>query len=427
MIASPNTAIQKPTVSQSRKIQLTSPILHIGSEVSRLNPFEYVQTGSRVYFPEREILAKALQQRGRLQDYIAAIENRDDITQLLENSFGDSWWNAKTANGEAIFPKITSSRKWTEQKITELRPMIRNGMGQLYIPGSSIKGAIRTAIAYYLLKHRDEYKVTPKVSEIEEKLRQKLNLGDVAHSQKKKFLDDELFMDNLFTNFSLTYQNKKVAAKIGPNTDLMRAIEVTDSQPLLEDKTVNKRGKEVILNLPVVAEVIVSSRFDNYTAKYRASIYTEMVRNVQTEFTLSLDTEMLSWFHHRQDMQIPFQTIDDLIKICLEFAQEQWDAEYDYWQNIKNNQNAQGKNLNFSDIRSFYEVEKCPFTLRLGWGTGMNGTTIDLLLEEELKAQIRDAAGIKAPQFEAPKSRRSVMSANGEIKYVPGWAKFKLC
>ena len=234
-------------------------------------------------------------------------------------------------------------------------------------------------------------------------------------------------MDNLFTNFSLTYQDKKVPAKIGPNTDLMRAIEVTDSQPLLEDKTVNKRGKEVTLNLPVVAEVIVSSRFDNYTAKYRASIYTEMVRNVQTEFTLSLDTEMLSWFRHRQDMKIPFQTIDDLIKICSEFAQEQWDAEYDYWQNIKNNQNAQGKNLNFSDIRSFYELEKCPFTLRLGWGTGMNGTTIDLLLKEELKAQIRDAAGIKAPQFEAPKSRRTVMSANGEIKYVPGWAKFKLC
>lgn len=431
MVASAEFALKKPEVYESKRILLTSPILHIGSEVSRLNPFEYVQTGSKVYLPNQEALAKALHQRGRLKNLMAAIEKREDITQLLEDSFGDSWWNAKTANGEPIFPKIASSRKWTDQKITELRPMIRNGMGQLYIPGSSIKGAIRTAIAYYLLKHEADYQVpkSVRVSEIELKLREKLKQGDVANSHKKKFLDDKLFMDDLFADFSLRYQGKEIPSKfkIGPNTDFMRSLKITDSEPLLEDKIINKRGKEVALNVPVLAEVMVSSRFDNYTAKYRASLYTEMVRNVQTEFTLSLDTEMLSWFHHRQEMKVPFQSIDEIIKICQEFAQEQWDAEHDYWQSIKNNQNAQGKNLNFSDIRSFYEPEKCPFSLRMGWGSGMNGTTIDLLLEEELKAEIRDAAGIAAPNFEAPKSRRTVVGASGEIKYVPGWAKFKLC
>ncbi|MCL1465978.1 type III-A CRISPR-associated RAMP protein Csm5 [Argonema galeatum] len=431
MVASAEFALKKPGVYESKKILLTSPILHIGSAVSKLNPFEYVQTDKKVYLPNQEALAKALRQRGGrfLDDYILAIEEHQDIRRLLEQAFGSEWWKATDAEGDPIFPKRGISQKWTEEKITDLRPMIRNGMGQLYIPGSSIKGAIRTAIAYYLLKHEADYLVpkSVRVSEIELKLREKLKQGDIANSHKKKFLDDKLFMDDLFADFSLTYQGKEIPSKfkISPNTDFMRAIKVTDSKPLLEDKIINKRGKEVALNVPVLAEVIVSSRFSNYSAKYRASIYAEMVRNVQTEFTLSLDTEMLSWFHHRQGMKIPFQTIDDIIKICQEFAQEQWDAEHDYWQSIKNNQNAQGKNLDFTDIRAIYEAEKCPFSLRMGWGSGMNGTTIDLLLEEELKAEIRDAAGIAAPNFEAPKSRRTVVGSSGEIKYVPGWVKFK--
>ncbi|MBA3924045.1 MAG: type III-A CRISPR-associated RAMP protein Csm5, partial [Nostocaceae cyanobacterium] len=61
----------------------------------------------------------------------------------------------------------------------------------------------------------------------------------------------------------------------------------------------------------------------------------------------------------------------------------------------------------------------------LGWGSGMTGTTIGLCLDDEVRAEIRDTCGLKAPGFEAPKSRRTVMNPNGEIKFVPGWVKFK--
>jgi CRISPR-associated protein Csm5 len=43
-----------------------------------------------------------------------------------------------------------------------------------------------------------------------------------------------------------------------------------------------------------------------------------------------------------------------------------------------------------------------------------------------LRQEIRDICGLKAPDFEAPKSRRTVLSPKGEIKFVPGWAKFKV-
>ncbi|WP_082650500.1 hypothetical protein [Mastigocoleus testarum] len=36
----------------------------IGSSVSRLNPFEYVQTSRKIYLPDSEALAKAFYQQG---------------------------------------------------------------------------------------------------------------------------------------------------------------------------------------------------------------------------------------------------------------------------------------------------------------------------------------------------------------------------
>ncbi|OLP19171.1 type III-A CRISPR-associated RAMP protein Csm5 [Leptolyngbya sp. 'hensonii'] len=424
MTQAPDFVLTKPDVYKTCRIQLTSPILHIGSAVSKLNPFECVQTGRRVYLPDQNALARALKERGRLDDFIQRVEDRGDITSLLEDTFGDRWQTALTSEGDRLFPEHLISAKWTGEKITELRPMIRNGLGQLYIPGSSLKGAIRTAIAYYLLKHAERFNVPQQnqISAIESRLRK--SMGELRH--RAKFTDDSLFMNRLFADFDLIYQGKPVSAREGPNTDFMRAVHVTDSDPLIEQEIVNKRGQKGAINQAITTEVIVSSHFPDWKAKYRASIYTEMVRLAQTQFTITLDETMLSWFRHSQRMTLPFQTIEDLLKICQEFAQDQWDHEHYYWQEVKNNPNAQGKNLDFSDIRTLYEPEQCPFSLRVGWASGMAGTTVNLLLDDNLRMEIRDTCGLKAPGFEAPKSRRTVVGSSGAIKFVPGWVKFKV-
>jgi len=403
----------------SQRIRLTSPILHIGSAVSWLSPFEYVQTSDRVYLPQQNLLAKELLQRGAMSEYIQRIQDQQSLESLLSRVLGEDWQTTKS-EGESIFPRHLQSQKWAE-RITDLRPMIRNGMGQLYIPGSSIKGAIRTAIAYHLLKHGDRYNVPKQqdVSAIEKRLRE--SMGDLK--RKAKFADDQLFMNRLFHDFDLVYQDKTVSAREGPNTDFMRSVSVSDSQSLLPTKVVNTRGQSVYKNLPVAVEVLVSSHFPDGNAKYRASIYTEMVRSVNTEFTLSVDQEMLSWFRHSAGMQIPFQSVEDILNICQEFAQEQWDFEHDYWENIKNKSNKD-RNLNFDRIRTIYEPQQCQFSLRVGWASGMAGTTVNMLLPDDLWAEVRDNCGIKAPGFEAPKSRRTVVDKNGDIKLVPGWVKF---
>ena len=415
---------------ESKTIRLSSPILHIGGQISSLNPFEYVQTRDKVYLPNQEEVAKGLYQQGRvfLNDYISAIANGDKIENLLQQAFGQNWTQAKSPDSRPIFPDVRS--KWIqdkEQQITDLRPMIRNGMGQLYIPGSSIKGAMRTAILYHLLKHSDRYQVPSgnRLSDIEQKLRQKLKHNQINNSNKA-FLDDELEIDRLFNNYFLSYQDRIITPKNKQNTDFFRAIKVYDSQPLLPKIVkLKKSGKQVERNIPVVAEVIVSSYFNNNKAKYRASIFAEMVAEVSTEFTITLDREMLSWFHHHQNMKIPFRNLDEVFKINQEFAQDQWNQEITYWSKITNNIHRD-KVLDFNLIwQKYYAKSTCPYSLRLGWGNGIGNTTINWLLPEDLRTKIRDKCGTNAPTFQAPKSRRTIIDDQGQIAFATGWTKLK--
>ena len=426
MLSSTSVTLTKPQTFDACTIQLTSPLLHIGSEVQQLSPFEYVPTSKFVYQPNAEVLARSLYKQGRLPDYLNAIKERQSILPMLEQAFGEDWPRAQDTDGQPLFPKATRSLCWADhQRLTDLRPMIRNANAQFYIPGSSIKGAIRTAIAYHLLKNADQFQVPQqrRISAIELQLQQ--TMGSLR--QKAKFADDALFMNALFTDFELEGDRSKV--KAGPNTDFMRAVKVTDSEPLIERKLPLSNGKHRFENLPVTAEVLVSSRYGDYRAKYRASIYAELVRSVQTTFTITLDRHLLNQLHHSQGMKIPFHSVADLLQLCQDFAQDQWDAEHDYWQDVQNNPNERDRdrrtrNLDFGAIRDFYEATTCPYALRLGWGTGMNGTTVGLLLDEQLRSQLRDTCGIKAPGFEAPKSRRTIFASNGEIRFVPGWVKF---
>jgi len=422
----PTSAIEKPKVYESKHICLTSRILHIGSEVSQLNPFEFVVAGNKVYLPNSDLLAKELLKRARLQDYLKAIEKREPIGNLLKQVFGDTWWQVKSED-RLIFPKNKTFQKWTDKTIANLRPMIRNGFGVLYIPGSSIKGAMRTAIAYYLLKYQDKYNVPQqqRVSEIEKKLRIRLNNGELR--RKPKSTNPSPFTDPLFTNFNLVYQGQPVSAKENSsNTDFMRAIHIADSSPLDRSTSKNSQGKNIVYNNSIVAEVVVSSHAEDWKAKYKSSLFVEMARRVITDFTITLDIEMLNWFQHRQGMLIPFKNIDELLNICKEFAQDQWNFEAkNYWKQIGNNQ-KQKNPLNFDTLRDeYYAKPECPYDLRLGWGSGMNGTTIGLLLNDDLRAEIRDTCGLKAPGFEAPKSRRTIRDINGEIAFVPGWVKLQ--
>ncbi len=444
----------------SQRIQLKSPLLHIGvGAAGSLNLFEYVQDNNFIYFPNQTALAEALQNPKALQkpkalqrftkkqpsrsdflkqyqklseQYINIIErnpiNKDreikeivyKLNRLYAEALGKDCLDNKT-----IFPQTHISANWVNRLLSsDIAPMIRNGFGEIYIPGSSIKGAIRTAIAYYLLKH----KATPQRSQIEHQLRNVM--AEYQIKNKKDKLDDQTLINPktslnsyLFSHFKLEYQYRSFGEIDTANTDFMRAIKVSDSAPI----TINRKNK---INVPIVAEVITSSFHESSSSrtikKHKFSNYLEMIWNLQAQLYIFVDTAMLKdWFKHQGGMQLPSQleTVQGILDICQEFAQAQWEHEQRYWNNITGN-----SNLNFSSVRQFYS-NSCSYNLRLGWGrgTGMTGTTVGLLFQEATRAKIRDACGKPTNSTEAPKSRRTATIPNqgSSIQQPLGWVKLE--
>lgn len=447
MINSPNTILNKLNTYkecnyQSQRIKLTSPLIHIGAAESELNPFDYIQRENNlIYFLNQDTLITALSQQGQLDDYIELIKQytnernnfylrkkRENILKFLKKRFGQRWWTACASDNTPIFSSTSVSYKWTEQEIKKIRPFIRNGLGELYIPGTSIKGAIRTAIAYYLLKHQVE---TRKLSDVEKTL---IQLKPHILKKKKAFLDDEKLIklarnqkelslnSYLFSNFKIRHEYRNAKETNTANTDFMRAIKITDSPILINNQNVN---------LSIVSEVISSSFYNKKherVAKYSGgklnSRFLEMVWSLKTEFILAIDTEILFHFQHEQGMELPRKlwTIQGILEICEEFAKAQWEYENKYWNSITDDFNDE--KLNFSRIRKFYN-NNCSYNLRLGWGTGMIGSTIGLHFQESTREHIRNACGISTNSSESPKSRRTAIITTKEnsTKKVLGWVQ----
>jgi|GEM_PF-412071 CRISPR-associated protein Csm5 len=437
-----------------KRIQLTSPLLHIGvGETGALNLFEYIQENGNIYFPNLTALVEVLHnpeniqkskaiQKARKpqesrseflkqfeqlsQDYIRVIETQpadqvkligkilSDLKRLYDQALGKKW-----LDNETIIPDTAISNKWVNRLIArDIAPMIRNGFGEIYIPGSSIKGAIRTAIAYYLLKHQ----VPKQKSEIEQQLATVMSSDQIK--KNKKFMDDQKLTESqlsfnsyLFSNFKLKLPDYKqpFGKPDTANTDFLRAIKVTDSIPLLIDDETEE-------NLPVVAEVLTSSFQESKglrMATKKAYNCLEMIWNLKSESYIVIDKAMLDQFQHEQRMQLPskLKTVQGILEICQEFAQHQWEHEQRYWSSI-----TDSPNLNFSSVREFY-ANPCSYNLRLGSGSGMTGTTVDLLFQEATRAKIRDACGKPTNSTETPKSRRTALIPNqgNPIKQPLGW------
>ncbi len=446
MINSPNTILNKLSKHkesgyQSQIIKLTSPLIHIGGSDSELNPFDYIQRENKlIYFPNQNALITALSQHGELDNYIDLIKeyrqerndfnlnkNHENILRLLREVFGEKWWTARSIDNTSIFPSTSISHRWTDQDIKKIKPFIRNGFAELYIPGTSIKGAIRTAIAYYLLKHQLEQK---KLSDIERNL---IQIKPHYLKKKKAFLDDEkliILANNqelslnsyLFSNFRIKHEYRLEKEINISNTDFMRAIKISDSSILIRNQNTN---------LSIVSEIISSSfykdgRISKYSGgnSYSTFTFVEMVWKLETDFILTIDTDLLSHFQHDQGIELPpkLLSIQGILEICEEFAQAQWEHEKKYWNSLTDDPNDE--KLNFSRIRNFYN-NNCSYNLRLGWGTGMTGTTIGLHFQESTREHIRNACGISTNSSETPKSRRTAIIPTKQnlTKKALGWVQ----
>jgi len=256
-----------------------------------------------------------------------------------------------------------------------------------YIPGSSIKGAIRTAILWYILKN-DEY------------LMQKAQ--DILYNQgrvKDVEADDEII--------------KLVFGK-NPNYDLMRTLQVSDSESV------------EIENLWLSKVKTLSTKYEGYGWK-PYTVFIECLKSgtilegrfKTDDFLLKTKAAEKLKFGDKQEL------VEKIPEICNYFASEFIDTEIKFYKKYKLDQLVN----EYEELANSIPPSGKGFLLHLGWGAGWHGMTIGKLLQENHSFDfdgLRNKFSLgKRGVVEFPKTRKIIFKQN-QPEYPLGWVKISL-
>ena len=368
---------------------------------------------------------------------------------------------------------------------------MRSGLEQHFIPGSSIKGAIKTAVLYDNVKQRIAEGRLDLDDFVESQITKYLAIRHLNRRRQRSMRENfkrqfaKSLLENAFQSLhpkERSPNRRRREERDGQFKDIFRAIKVKDA--MIEETSIDlNRFAEVIthpnsqgatlkslagneIQLPIHKIITNLKRGDwieidtfeekdgDQTVspyvkvdeptfsrvKFEDILFTTLSgkqiveKNVgkNTRFEcfsgripieISIDREILESFT-RADAKLPFSDIDSLMNLCQNFAQAQWDDE----QKFLTNHTSSGS-INLDKIDVFYtdSKNKNGATLRIGWGTGMLGTTVTLLLDELTRVKLRNeviSVDRRDRPQPAPKSRRFVLE-NGQPVSPLGWIELK--
>ncbi len=259
--------------------------------------------------------------------------------------------------------------------------------GGAFIPGSSIKGSIRTAILYNLIEEKDVYRIS--------------KIFDLKYWQRDKEI--QKFIDNFFSG---------KAKEQSSYSSFLRFLQITDTDTInnvsvYSIKVANverggmtwykRRGREVTLfNETIDTNENLGVEISEH---YNPNIYKDLKLG-EKERLINLD----------KIREYIYNFSADLIEHELEFAEK----------------------YHMFLLKNFYEQLKSKNTkgspvLRLGHGSGYLATTIGLKLKRypNVFEKVRRSLRGKSYPYEFPKTRKIVIE-NGKPAYPLGWVKLRL-
>jgi CRISPR-associated protein Csm5 len=364
------------------RLKTLSPI-HIGSVEQKITPFEYIQQGQYVYQISDEKVSLFLQQKNLIDSYVSAVEKEGHRFRLSE-----FFKNNKITLTETDLINISEGRKTRllGSGLQDYRPFIRDGFGKLYIPGTSIKGAIRTAILYNALlncKTKDPDGFQKKIVEPIERTE------PFKFKKKNPF---EWVQKEWLENFNLLEKTKS------PNTDWLRMLHISDAYPI-------KLTETNLIPINILKKETTGWLFKSVNTGQKTTIWVEVIpKDTIIEFDMTWDEKLLESFKAENNALSLPENIDQVLESIKKLTSDIVDFEKKFTRD--------------HNLAKWYESNNPNF--RIGFGSGMISTTMALLLPEEVRKMIRNYAGKNKGGNVAPKSRRVWINNNEAIPL--GWA-----
>lgn len=291
---------------------------------------------------------------------------------------------------------------------TEIREAIKTVENLPYIPGSSIKGALRTALLGEILSENDNI--------YDESLRQLTAMinrrprGNPRSEQPARRIE------------SCTLGKD-------PNRDLLRALQVSDTMPLGSDSLEIGMAWTLTLdqNDQLVQKVDRGRAYKNFVQQIQ--------RGQRFTFTLKID-ELL--FREREKARLGFSNsqkdiLQDIAEVCRSDAAPFMQSERDFFDHY-----------NLSEIAELYDrlidfnnrLPEGAFLLQIGWGTGYHANTVtslftddqaapeNLLIDLRKRFKLGESRAERGhyDEREFPKTRRILYRGRNPIAPL-GWVK----
>ncbi len=337
--------------------------LHIGTGRELLNEYDYSIHNGRTWRLNESALLDAQDVEDAAMAAQLAVTPPAQLLQAPRDYRPDSH----------LFRYALRGTPRSDAEGAQLREQIKDVFDRPYLPGSSLKGALRTALAWNVWQQRQ---MRPEVSKIGRR-----------RQWAAQTCEKEIFGPD-------------------PNRDFLRALQVSDSAPVDADRL-----------------LILNARVMNRRGGLAAPIEMEAIApDTQFDLTLKVDDALFSdWAVHNRLRLTGKNLLADLPQavqnhsLTLARQERTWFAAID----------------NAKQIADFYHQivnARLParrFLISLGWGTGWTSKTLGTHLQSDadfMERILRDhrlARGRRQPGDPFPKSRRVVVQISRDRQGRP--------
>lgn len=368
-------------------IEVLTPV-HIGSGVKLTEGIDFIKTDYSVQMISQSELMKYLE------------SNSDELEKFINGNYNLN-----------SLKKIPEGRSYQVDigRTKEINEFERNGFGKPYIPGSSIKGSIRTILLKKVFDGLDE--------------KEKQNLLGLVNNPKKEWASEPI-VKKIFGDDS--------------NHNLMRALEIFDAEfddvnlekililSLTNEKSTNYGWKQLWGNKNNVPDPRKASQIFVEALPIGSKGYSSISLN-NFLFNNPLAKTELKFFN------TSLSNINSLISTINNYSLEKLNSEKAFFEklNSSNKLNELIKNID-QLINNHNALKSDEFIMHLSWGSGWKGMTgdfIDDLMKDQNQKWIdffRFKYRMGKQGFRIfPKTRRIVFEGD-EPKYLTGWIKVKL-
>lgn len=368
------------------RLKVISPI-HIGSVEQRITPFEYIQQGQDVYQISGERLSQFLHEKRLLDSFVSSVDRDGHRFRLL-----DYFRNKGVRLTESDLVNISGGRKTRliGSGLQDYRPFIRDGYSNVYIPGTSIKGVLRTAVLYnILLDYKNNF-----LDGFQKKIVEPIEKTEPFKFKKRSPF--QRIQDEWLENFRLVSKSRS------PHTDWLRMLHISDAYPPVSVQT-------SLIPVNILKKETSGWKYKTEYSNQKTTIWVECIPvNTCMEFEIGWDKDLLRNLEAENNTGIMPKSIGEILSHTRRWTSDIIDFEKRF---------ARGH-----DLESWYE--SISGNIRIGFGSGMISTTMAMLLPDNTIKKIRNLAGKNKGNDIAPKSRR-VWLKDGQT--IPlGWATIEV-